>query len=129
MKISFLENDFKGTVLKLYFWVYFLRKQFWECIFEGAVLKMYFWECIFWESNSKKCFFCDSNFENVFPERGILKMYFLKDQFWKSLMKKNTLYKFLSFFNKKSLSFVYNSYSEKESLKIRKVTRKTGNFK
>ena len=35
------------------------------------------------------------------------------------------LYNLLSFFNKSPSTFVCNSYSEKESLKIRKVTSKT----
>ena len=35
------------------------------------------------------------------------------------------LYKFLSFFNKNPLTIIYNSFSEKESLKIRKVTWNT----
>ena len=57
-------------------------------------------------------------------------MHFSSDQ---SLMKNNyffntLFYNFLSFFNKNHLTFVCNSYSEKESLKIRKVTSKTGNF-
>ena len=38
------------------------------------------------------------------------------------------LYNFLSFFNKRTLTFVCYSYYKKESLKIRKVNSKTGNF-
>ena len=38
------------------------------------------------------------------------------------------LYNLLSFFNKSILTFVCNSYPEKESLKIRKVTKKNSNF-
>ena len=36
--------------------------------------------------------------------------------------------KIFKLFNKNPLTFVYNSYSEKESLKITKVTRNTENF-
>ena len=38
------------------------------------------------------------------------------------------LYCFLSFFNKNALTFICNYYSEKESLKIGKVTSNTGSF-
>ena len=38
------------------------------------------------------------------------------------------LYNLLSFFIKSILTFVCNSYPEKESLKIRKVTKKNSNF-
>ena len=38
------------------------------------------------------------------------------------------VYNFLSFFNKSLLTFVCNSYPEKESSKIKKITKKTSNF-
>ena len=55
--------------------------------------------------------------ENVFFEGAILK----------SLMKNNFLFN-RSFFNKSLLTVVCNPYFEKESLKIRKGTKKTSNF-
>ena len=111
-----LKMYFKRAILKIYFEeviskMYFLRWQFWKCIFEEAILffkmatlKIYFlrkqhWKCVFW----------GSNFEWV-----IL--------FW------YTLYNILSFFNKIHLTFVCNFCSENRSLKIKKVSSKTGSL-
>ena len=68
-------------------------------------------------------YFWESSFENVFFEWAILK----ESNFEKVSESQHTLYNFLSFFVKNSLTSVCNSYSEKESLKIRKVVCKTGN--
>ena len=63
--------------------MYFLREEFWKCIFE-----IYF----LWEQFSKyflKCIFWLSSFENAFFEEGIFKiffgMHFLVEEFWKRI--------------------------------------------
>ena len=130
---SNLENlFFQGAISKTFFFfetviskINFLREQFWKRIFWGnnfenvflktAVLNKYFLRTRF-----SKCIF-----KNVVFEGAMLKIYFLREQFWKSLMKNNFVFN-THFFNKCPSTFVWNSCYEKESLKIRKVTSKTG---
>ena len=73
--------------------IYFLREQFWKCIFENVL-----WKCIKKKKNRNifseqgiskiyslgnnfkklilKCIFWGRNFENIFFEKAILKIYF-----------------------------------------------------
>ena len=113
LEMYFLSEQFKV----------FLRKHFWKCIFEKANFKLHFLEWQFFKTATLKMYFLTEKF---------LKIYFLREQFWKSLIKNDfffyTLWNFLSFFSKTPLTFVCYSHSEKQSLKIRKVTNNTGSF-
>ena len=110
---------------------------FWESNFEN----------LFWGSNFKnvfytmailKMYFWGSNFKNVFFKMATLKIYFLRKQHWKCVFWGSnfewvilfwyTLYNILSFFNKIHLTFVCNFCSENRSLKIKKVSSKTGSL-
>ena len=54
-------------------------------------------------------------------------MYFLREQFFKRAFWKTSNEEYF-FFNKRFITFVCNLYSEKDSLNIREVNSKTGNF-
>ena len=72
--------------------------------------------------------------EFKYIEKKVIGHKFFEGATLKSLMKNNflfntyRLYNFLSFFNKSLLTFVFDAYSEKEYLKIRKVNRKIDGF-
>ena len=77
----------------------FLREQFWISIYLSIYLS--------------------SIFENVVFEGAISKVYFLSKPFWESLMK-NNFFSNTNCFNESPLTFICNSYSGKEYLKIEK---------
>ena len=63
--------------------IYFLREQFWKCIFENVL-----WKCIkkkknrniFSEQGISKIYSLGNNFKKL-----IFEMYFLRQEFWKDI--------------------------------------------